>query len=209
VLPNVLVNTENAVFLDDGRYFVAGSAGIHEITPQVDTRPGCETDPVQGLSLCTVLPPELHGDTCLYTGMTTDGAQLYAACTVTGGSPLGVLMPPKAALVRVRPEGDGYDIAVSYFKQPTWYNGMAVVDDDTLLMSRSLTGSITNAEGPAIDRVDITDEDTLALQVTPWLNASPTYLFPNGIQVENGYAYFIGGQNVFRIRIRQDGSAGI
>jgi hypothetical protein len=35
------------------------------------------------------------------------------------------------------------------------------------------------------------------------------YLLPNGLQVENDYVYFVGGQNVFRIRIRPDGSAGV
>lgn len=208
VTPSTLVNSENAVFLDDGRYFVAGSAGIHEIKQQADTRPECQVDPSQGLTLCTVLPPELDGDICLYGGMTTDGAQLYAACTVTGGSPFGVLAPAKAALVRIRPEADGFDITTSYFEQATWYNGMAVMDDGSLLLSRSLTGSITNADGPAIDRAEIMNDDTLALRVRPWFSASPTYLLPNGIQVDNGYVYFVGGQNVFRIRVGRDGSAG-
>lgn len=210
VQSNVLVNTENAVFLDDGRYFVAGSAGIHEIKPEADARPECYADPLLGLTVCTVLPPELDGDTCLYTGMTTDGNALYAACTIYGDSVLAALLPPQAAaLIRIRPEGDDFDVTVSYLDEPTWYNGMAVVDSDTLLASRSLTGALTNAGGPAIDRIDITDEDTFELSVTPWLSSSPSYLLPNGIQVDKGYAYFIGGQNVFRIRIRQDGSAGI
>jgi hypothetical protein len=160
-----------------------------------------------------VLPPELRGDICLYTGLTTDGQQLYAACTVTGGSPLAALAPPKAALVRIRPIANEYQIAVAYFDQPSWYNGMAMVDGRTLLMSRSVTGLIggvlTGDSGPAIDRVEIVDQDALALRVTPWLASSPTYLLPNGIEVENGYAYFVGGQNVFRIRIREDGSAGV
>jgi hypothetical protein len=213
VRPDVLINTENAVFLNDGRYFVAGSAGVHQIKREADTRPGCQLDPARGLTLCTVLPPEFRGDVCLYSGLTTDGETLYAACTVTDGSALAALAPTKAALIRIRPKLDAYEIAVSYFEQPTWYNGMAMIDGKTLLMSRSLTGTIgtviTGAEGPAIDRVEITNPDTLALRVRPWLAASPAYLLPNGIQVENGYAYFVGGQNVFRIRIRPDGSAGV
>jgi len=209
VSAEVLVNTENAVFLEDGRYFVAGSAGIHEIKRESDARPNCHLDATRGLTVCTVLPPELQGDICLYTGMTTDGEQLYAACTVTNGSLLDVLFVPKAALVRIRPDGDGYDVSVSYFAEPTWYNGMAMIDANTLLMSRSLTGSITNFDGPAVDRVEIIEQPSLSLRVRPWLAASPNYLLPNGIQVDNGYAYFVGGQNVFRIRIRADGSAGV
>lgn len=208
VRPDVLLNTENAVFLNNGRYFVAGSAGIHEVKKEPDARPQCWKDTAKGLTVCTVLPPQLQGDVCLYTGMTTDGERLYAACTVAGASPLDVLIPPKAALVRVSPAGDDYDVTVSYLAEPTWYNGMAMLGTGTLLASRSASGALTNVPGPAIDRIDIVDANALAIRVRPWLSASPSYLMPNGIVVDDGYAYFIGGQNLFRIRIRSDGSAG-
>jgi hypothetical protein len=136
-----LINTENAVFLNDGRYFVAGSAGVHQIKCEADTRPGCQLDSARGLTLCTVLPPEFRGDVCLYSGLTTDGGQLYAACTATDGSALSAVAPKKAALIRIRPKPDAYEIAVTYFEQPTWYNGMAMIDGKTLLMSRSVAGT--------------------------------------------------------------------
>lgn len=211
-----LINTENAVFTDDGRYFVAGTAGIHEIKTEMDTSPECMPDSIKGYSICTVASIEQDGETCQYLGMTSDGTYLYASCAIYSGGAVSQLAPPaKAALVRVLPGEDGNnEVTMSYFDTPVWYNGMTMLDDKTILASSSLTGSLPDlikpkdAPGAAVDKIDILDHSTLTLQVSPWLDTGPSYLMPNGLGYDGQNVYYIGGQNVFRVSVNDDGSAG-
>lgn len=208
--PGSLSATENAVFLADGRYFVAGGSGVHEVKRQPDSSPGCTVDPLGGLTLCMVVPPELDGDPCLYTGMTTDGERLYAACTVVQDSLLGLLSSPeRAALLRIEPgEGGNHLVEVAELQEPAWYNGMAILDDGTLLASRSQSGWLVRLPGAAIDRFAGMDAEVFEPTFEPWLESSSAYLAPNGVQVQSGQVYFSGGQNLFRIPVQVDGSAG-
>ncbi len=211
----VLKNTENAVFTADGRYFVAGTAGIHEIKPSQDMNPACYTDPLKSYSVCTVLAPEQNGDTCQYLGMTTDGTYLYATCAVYEGGLLSQLQPPvKAALVRILPGAQhDHQVKLTYLDHPTWYNGMAVLDEHTLLVSRSLTGSGPkligiNIPGATIEKVTITDHTEFSFEISPCLEPSPDFIMPNGIQADGNDVYFVGGTNLYRIPVQADGSAG-
>ncbi|MBX3626321.1 MAG: hypothetical protein KF892_14990 [Rhizobacter sp.] len=209
VSPTTLKSTERGVLLN-GRYFVGGQYGIHEIKRTADNSPNCRLDASTGLTVCELLSTVYGADQCDYSGMTADNTYLYAACTVadkTAAIPL--LAPPKrAALFRVKPAASGStadEVVSKAFTTPVWYNGMAVLDSNTLLM----TPSAPLGTKPAIVKLKITNTLTLAHTITTWLPGSPLYLLNNGVTVNNGNVYFVGGQNLWRIPVRSDGSAGI
>jgi hypothetical protein len=207
VSPTLLKSTERGLFMSNGRYFVAGQNGIHEVKRSVDNSAHCQMDPASGLTLCLLVSTQYGADTCNYSGMTTDNTYLYAACTVAQtGSILSQLAPPKrAALLRIKPGASTADeVIVKPFAEPVWYNGMTMLDKSTILM----TPSAPLGTKPAIVKLKITHTGTLAHTITEWLPGSPLYLLNNGITVSNGYLYFVGGQNLFRIHIKSDGSAG-
>jgi len=199
--------TENAVFLD-GRYFVAGSSGIQEVKQGYDASPNCEQTS-SGLSVCTVVEANLNGEQCFYSSMTTDDYYLYATCTVWKDGLLGTFQEPEyAAFLRILPGNYGADeVIVHEFDQPVWYNGMTMLDDDSILMTQSVSSQ--GSGNSAIVKLDITNQMTAEFTISDWLDSSITYLNPNGVQYSNGYVYFVGGQNLFRIRVLSGQRAGI
>jgi hypothetical protein len=208
VSPSILKSTENGVFMSNGRYFVAGQDGIHEIKRSVDNSPNCQMDPASGFTVCLMVSPQSGADSCFYSGMTTDDTYLYAVCTVMEtGSLLSQLAPPKrAALLRIKPGASAAaEVKLKPFATPVWYNGMAMLDKSTILM----TPSAPLGTSPAVVKLKITDTATLDHSISQWLPGSPLYLLPNGITISDDHLYFVGGQNLFRIRIKSDGSAGI
>lgn len=209
VSPNLLSSTERGMFMTNGRYFVAGKAGIHEIKRTADNAPNCKIDNASGFTSCQLVSPQLGADTCEFSGMTTDNTYLYAACTVwADSSALSTLKPPKrAVLFRVKPGAGSTaaEVKTKDFASKRWYNGMAMLDASTLLMTPSnLLGSDT-----AVVKLKITSSSTLAHTVSDWLPGSILYLIPNGIQVADGHLYYVGGQSLYRIKITSAGAAGI
>lgn len=203
-----LKSTENGVFMSNGRYFVAGNDGIHELKRSADSSPGCQLEPGSGFTLCRLMAPQFNGDTCFYSGMTTDDTYLYAVCTVwANDSILSQVVPPKRAyFIRLKPgSGASAQITTKPFASPTWYNGMTMLDSKTILMTPS--GPLGTK--PAIVKLKITNTATLDHSITTWLPASPLYLLNNGLTVSGDHVYFVGGQNLFRIRVNSDGSAGL
>lgn len=208
VSASILKSTENGVFMANGRYFVAGQGGIHEIKRTVDSSPHCQMDPASGFTVCEMVSPQWGAETCEYSGMTTDDTYLYAACTVAQpGAILGPLAAPKrAALFRIKPGASAAaEVKIKPFAAAVWYNGMAMLDKSTILM----TPSAPLGTKPAVVKLKITNTGTLDHTISTWLPGSPLYLLPNGITVNKGHLYFIGGQNLWRINIKTDGSAGI
>ncbi len=208
VSPATIKSTERGVFLN-GRYFVAGQHGIHEVKRSADNSTNCKLDP-SGLTVCLLVSTVYGADQCDYSGMTADNTYLYAACTVadkTAAIPL--LAPPtRAALFRVKPaaaSSTAAEVVSKAFTTPVWYNGMTVLDSNTLLM----TPSAPLGTKSAIVKLKITNTLTLAHTITEWLPGSPLYLLNNGVTVNNGNVYFVGGQNLWRIPVKSDGSAGI
>ncbi len=208
VAPTLLKATERGLFMSSGRYFVAGKDGVHEIKRTPDYSPNCRQDSSSGYSVCEVVPTRYGTDTCFFTGMTTDHTYLYAACTVwASDSVLSQLKPPRrAALYRIKPGANGAaaEIKIRPFTAPAWYNGMTMLDANTLLMSPS---TVLDSSGPAIVKLKINSTSTLDHTISQWLPGSLLYLLPNGISVSNGHVYYVGGQSLFRIQIKPDGSA--
>lgn len=208
VSPETLTGTENAVFMPDGRYFVAGKAGIHEVKSTPDYRNGCVQDASTGYYVCEIVSNQFEGDTCFFSGMTTDDTYLYATCTIAASdSLLDQIKPPKrAVLFRVLPgESKAADVKTTDFQDPTWYNGMAMLDDNTLLMTPSNFLGMDSA----IVKMHIYDQENLQFTVEEWMSGSIFYLLNNGIRVDNGFVYLVGGQNLLRIRIRWDGTPSV
>lgn len=206
VTPYRAAQTENGVFLG-GRYFVAGASGIQEIKRSAD--PACAFDYARSLTVCTQVAPRLDGEQCFFTGMTTDGTYLYAACTVLGPSPD---QPRKAALYRVLPGASrAAQVHIDRFEQTVWYNGMTMLDARTVLMTSTAAGTEYGQPGPAVVAATFAD-DPGALRIErlqSWLDSSPQYRAPNGIVRDGDQVYFVGGQNLFRIPVDSDGRAGM
>jgi len=205
IQPSLLDETENIVQMDDGRMFVAGSTGIHEIKSTNDSSPNCQQDSQSGLTICTVVEPMVNGNECSYTGMTTDNYYLYASCTKWQSSTFAD--PEFAAFLRILPGTHGAEqVIVHEYDEPVWYNGMTMFDDDSLLMTKTVPdqGSI-NA---AIVKLDITNQLTSEFTVSKWFPSNSLLFAPNGIKYDNGFVYFVGGQNLFRIEVNEDQSHG-
>jgi hypothetical protein len=208
VSPATLKSTERGVFLN-GRYFVAGTTGVHEVKRSTDNSPNCKIDASSGNTVCLIVPTAYGADQCEYSGMTADSTYLYAACTVPDTSAaVPLLAPPRrAALFRIKPGAGSTaaEVKSKPFASPVWYNGMAVLDTNTLLM----TPSAPLGTKPAIVKLTITDTATLAHTLKTWLPGSPLYLLNNGVKVHDDTVYFVGGQNLWRIAIKSDNSAGL
>lgn len=204
VSPDLLTATENAVFTDDGRYFVAGSDGIHEIRSEPDAN--CAQDSNSGLSVCLLVAPALDDESCIFRGMTTDGVYLYASCAVHPKN--NTLIPAtRSALYRVLPGEDGVDeLLIRDFEDVLVPNGMAVGTDGSLYLSDT-NASLGILKKTAIVKLTFIDESTLEFITEPWLPASALYSLPNGIQIDGDSLYFVGGHNLWKIKIRADGSA--
>ena len=205
IQPSLLDETENIVQMDDGRMFVAGSTGIHEIKSTNDSSPNCQQDSQSGLTICTVVEPMVNGNECSYTGMTTDNYYLYASCTKWQSSTFAD--PEFAAFLRILPGTHGAEQVIAHeYDEPIWYNGMTMFDDDSLLMTKTVPdqGSIK----AAIVKLDITNQLTSEFTVSKWFPSNSLLFAPNGIKYDNGFVYFVGGQNLFRIEVNEDQTHG-
>jgi hypothetical protein len=207
VSPQLLKSTERGVFMTNGRYFSAGADGVFEVKRTPDAGSHCRMDNSSGYTVCLMALPKIGTDTCTFSGMTTDNSYLYAVCLVADPTPiLGAALPPKrAALFRIKPGASAAaEVKVKPFATPVFYNGMAMLDSNTILMTPSvLLGQ------SAIVKLRITNTSTLDHTLSEWLPGSPLYLFPNGIKISEGYLYFVGGQNLWRIQIKSDNTPGL
>ncbi|RLT91979.1 MAG: hypothetical protein D9N11_16410 [Ketobacter sp.] len=210
ILPRSLLgHTENIVVLPQGRVFLASDRGIYEIKRTLDLDEACEYDAVSGLTACLQVDNHYDNGRCFFSGMTTDGHDLYAACTIWYPWLIPLGRPRTAALYRVTPGASSADqVQIQAFADPVWYNGMTMLDDHTLLLSASSYGTALGFDGPAIAKLTITDPLTLGFELEDWLERRPGMLMPNGLLMAEGELYFIGGQTLFRIPVLDDGSAG-
>ncbi|MEY4560826.1 MAG: hypothetical protein RLZZ618_103 [Pseudomonadota bacterium] len=208
ISPTVLKSTERGMFMTSGRYFTAGVDGVFEIKRTVDNGSHCKLDASTGYTACKLAQPKIGTETCTFSGMTTDNTYLYAVCMVADPTPVvGGLKPPKrTALFRIKPGASAAaEVKVKPFAVPVFYNGMAALDGNTLLM----TPSVPLGTSPAIVKLKITNHATLDHTISPWLPGSALYLLPNGITVNDGHVYFVGGQNLWRVHITSNGTPAV
>ena len=118
-----------------------------------------------------------------------------------------LVAPKRSALVRIKP-GSGStpaEVKITPFASNAWYNGMAMLDAHTILMSPSSPLGTK----PAIVKLKIRNSATLDHSISDWLPGSPLYVLNNGITVDKGQVYFVGGQNLWRVAVKSDGSASL
>lgn len=199
-----LIHTENAVFTDEGRYFVAGEHsdanlgwGIYEVVRSAS-----------GYELTQILPGFLEVEstlhTCWFHGLTSDGNYLYATAAVhlegdQRKTDLG-------ALFRILPRSATPEVAVVHYdpEEIHGYNGMAVGSDGSVYMSNSF--ALTDGSNVAIYKVTILDSGRFEVQITPWLFASLLRdIGPNGIQIKNETMYYASGKGLHKITMGPSG----
>ena len=189
--------SENGVFTDDGRFFVAGGDTVYEVV-------GDATE-VRPLTL-------LRDDECAFGGLVDRGNLLYAVCTPT------VQGIGAALLHRIDPSRRGTpDVqripVPGVERELAQLNGMDFGPDGSLYISNSFA---LLSRDPAVLRVSILEEDPLAIEAETFLEASelgPGFregggLFPNGIQIDGDTLYLSRGAELVRMELLSNGEHG-
>ena len=175
-----LPNTENLAFTSDGSLYVAQAAyggSIYRISKDANGKYKAH-DFVQG------------PDNCRFSGMTSSGITLYAACqTQSSGT----------YLMKVELLDDILDIQSKKLDiDHGLANGMAVGPDGSIYISDS------NSVVTTIMKVTITNPDTFEFTVEPWLSKEYAINMPNGIQIEGDLMYFADRYKIRTIKIEAD-----
>lgn len=194
VSSDIMLATENGVFTNDNRYFAVGiladsesdteSSYIIEVKKRTDGSNDCILD--GNFNICKIAKGEIEGEPCFFGGLTTDGADLYASCTVF--NPL----EPNAILMKVGLNSDSSQNSVQLFQYdvPRHYNGMAIHDGNLYMSSPGLDGS-------AIVQLPLDstlNSATNFISPETWLEADNNVTYgSNGIQIEENTMYYAGG----------------
>ena len=192
----VLPQTENAVYTDNGRFYTTSADKIYEVTSDSGN-----------LNYSLIAQGIMNGKACQFGGMTDRGNLLYAVCMQTEG------LNSSGELVRIDPSNGQMDRVDFPVAQKIFHlNGMDFGPDGALYISNSgalLTG------GTAIYRVNILSESPLRISHSAFLDASKLGedfddgggLFPNGIRFEGNTMFFARGVKLVKTQL-QDGGHG-
>jgi hypothetical protein len=230
-----LGNTERGAFTTDGRFFVIG------VKPaDVDALQGTLVEvvrgPENGFALQDYVVGTLEGtsdgrvggtpvgDPCVFGGMASHGALLYASCFALDGRTSLVEVDTATRTVRA-----GYFTACNFepSSSPCEYstlypNGMAIDDAGRIYASNTLshvdlTGilpSISDQGSNTLIQIVLdpssSDATHLAFRYHEWFSAdilSESFV-PNGVQIEGQQLYYAAGPNINKLQIRADGTAG-
>ena len=201
---SVLIHTENAVFTDDGRYFVAGKQsnsdlnwGIYEV---VKTSSSYDIKQI----VPGILKVDSNSYDCWFHGLTTDGKYLYATSAVhLEGDPQKT---DYGALFRILPHQDTANVSIAHYNhnELRGYNGMAVGANEAIYMSNS--SALRDSSKVAVYKVEIIDHDDFVIKITPWLSADLLRdIAPNGIQIQNSMMYYVSGKGLYKLQITPSG----
>jgi hypothetical protein len=193
-------SSENSVFTDNGRFFIAGGQCLYEVVKNSD-----------GSYEREIITESTEGN---FSGLTADGDILYAGLTVyeppveEGGLP----MPVAGSLFRIDPTGDEAKIASAPLTGHVFIlaNGMAVDNQGHIYISNT-SSAMAFSQGirePAIIKVSVTDEANFGISETTWLEPELGGSFPNGIQIIGNTMYMASNAMIFQILINEDGTAG-
>jgi hypothetical protein len=217
--PDEWVTTERSAFTEDGRLFIIG------------TRPGMgpfigdswlaevQKDAREGHRVVNVLPGALEGtsdgtldgaprgDACIFSGMASYGALLYAGCaTLDGRQSLLQIDTYKQTVRAAYFTSCNAEPASMPCEQTSLYaNGMAVDAQGRIYTN---FGSDTLLQILVGD--DPPDPTKLNFRHHPFVTANflVNSLSPNGIQIEDDVLYFAAGANLNAVPILKDGTAG-
>lgn len=182
ITPAVISASENGAFTEDGRFFLVGGEGIYEITGGPDKFDAELFVPTPG---------------CLFGGITSRGARLYAPCTHedTFKGELFVYEPGRAEpLVGHAPIAS---------KNNTHFNGSGFGPDGALYMSNSLAVGTGDA---AVVRFEILQEEPLKFEQSDFIAGSKqgdapdegAGNFPNGVRFAGDTMYFVRGVDIVK-----------
>ena len=220
IAPSQMRATENSVFTDDGRFFVIGEnaareSWIFEVVHNNDDTYS-QIEYVRG-TLAGTLNGELGGDAlgeaCVFGGLAVQGNTLYAACNHIAlyqvNTELGSEQVKSGRFTAenfiAKDEGDTFNPKLFFA------NGMAVDGRGHIYVSNSYA---TNIFDPTvITQVKIADGfagSELVFTHQPWIKAGDYALdfFPNGIQIEDDILYYASLNEIRKVRINDDASAG-
>lgn len=227
VSPELMPSSENAYFTESGRLFVVGGKNLYEVTISNGT-----------YSTRVELEGLIGGYDCHFNGMTAHGETLYALCSSTSGEPIaersdyseseieniaqeggeglfemiaglfGIELPKVSFLVRIDlKEAGPHRVKYSEISKGGgvfFPNGITTDGVGNIYITNFLA-LISNE--PAILKVKVEDEENFIVSEEPFLQR-PYGIEPNGIQLDGDVLYYVSGNNLFRIGINDDGSAG-
>lgn len=183
-------HTENGTFTDSGRLFVASTdygESIYEITQNSD-------------GSFNAIPAIQGPDDCRYTGLTSSGNTLYAACQTASSD---------TYLMQIKVSEDGLStISKKLPNNPALANGMAVGPDGSIYISDSQNAFSMTKTAP-IFKVVVTDDETFDFTVEDWLGTEHIIKFPNGVQIEGDTMYFADHYKVRTIKIEENGPGAV
>jgi hypothetical protein len=173
-------DAENAIFTEDGRFFVTGGENAYEIVRQGDGYAAMRR----------------YQGTCNFTGLAVRARVLYAACF------LGDLINPSGGYLLAGDLDSGPQLEIIHsFEDVRLANGMAFDDQGRLYVADSalLAGKI------AVIALDPDDPMRVASERT-W--HAEGYNFVNGMKFFQGALYVTDATDIKRIAVQPDGSPG-
>ena len=199
ITSQVIPTSENGVYTDNGRFFVAGGDTIFEVLGGPD-----EFRAV----------PLVKQETCIFGGLVDRGDLLFASCTH-----LDLLnLDTRAELLRIDPRRGAPSVERAVFPAGDVFvhpNGLEFGPDGALYVTNS--AALLLGE-PAIFRVEIVSESPLAIQISNFLDASTLEnienieegggLFPNGLRFDGSTLYYSRGATLVKMQVLPDGSHG-
>jgi len=218
--------TENSTFTDDGRFFVIGKNSSDEswIFEVVKDSQGnhSQIEYVKATTEGTVdgsLTGATEGEDCTLGGLTSSNNTLYAACGDFLSSTDITLFEvnTEVGIERVRTgrmSSDNFlplDPSDTYHSAFFFANGMEVDDAGHVYLSNSQAFLLTDAT--VISQVVISatsDPSELTFTHQPWLKTGDqgSDFFPNGIRIEDSVLYYATQNEIRKVRMNADYSAG-
>ncbi len=219
--------TENSAYTSDGRFFVIGEnnhkeSWIFEIKKNTDgsyhpqpyikgTQDGTQNGTLGGNTI---------GADCTFSGLTSKGTKLYAACAKSAGlfglgaesiSLYQVETKPGKVLIKTGRMEDSNFLQKDHEKafDPNWFfaNGMAVDAAGHVYITNTKASLAANRD--AISQITISDTGNSAFldfKHQTWLTSNK--FLPNGIQIEGNILYYAAGSDIMKVRINSNYAAG-
>lgn len=203
-----LPHTENVTVTASGRIFAAaelasGGWGIVELTGGQLREVVHGRFPAYG---------GLGSADCNFTGLTSRGDTLYAACQAGNAW----AMPYRdgwrsyaSLLVRIETSGATPVVKTAGLLGSTSLpNGMAVASNGDIYVTDSQAPYYRLYGSAAIHRLRVTDAINFKVSRSKWYPADQADWFPNGLDFQGDDLLYVTGPQIKRIRINADGSAG-
>jgi hypothetical protein len=194
-------NSERVVATLDGRVFVSSARDIFEVVR--NGQGGFDEISIAQASVTLPTGAVVPG---AFVGLKPFGHLLFATATAEapGNIPLGSML---YRIDLAKRDGDPRRVVSAPFVDPAPFlpNGMTIDGAGDIFVSNSFS-AVTGAA--AIVEITVTGTAPLTFTETPWLPAVEGGAFPNGLQLD-GRSFILDSLNqILRIAIAEDGTAG-